>query len=482
MTKLQMKWAGVGVLIALALLLLYPTVDWYTKEAGQRQRLEASRMRPKRLLNLGLDLKGGTHLLMQLDIERLPPDADVLDALSRAIEIIRNRVDQLGVAEPLIARQGERWIVVQLPGIRNSRLAKEVIGQTAMLEFRMVDSSEAAQEASQKMYELGEPFLKDDNGQYVKMDDGKFAISTAAAALLPKGDWIFPAREGGYYIVRDTVPVTGAQLDSARVETGNNGLPIVAFKFKPEGGKIFGDLTSANVGKNLAVVLDGLVQSAPVIRSAIRGGSGIIEGNFQMEEARKLAIVLRAGALPAPLRIIEERTVGATLGEDSIRKGLRACLVGGLLVLLFIAVYYKMAGVFADAAMILNLLFVLAMMSYFGATLTLPGIAGIVLVVGMAIDANVLIFERIREELQLGKPTRIAVDTGYDKAFSAILDANVTTLVAALFLFQFGTGPIKGFALTLTLGILCSMFTAIVVTRLMFQAYLSAGPVDRLSI
>ncbi|MFH2204669.1 MAG: protein translocase subunit SecD [Elusimicrobiota bacterium] len=474
MTKIQVKWAGVALLVAAAMFLLYPTIDWYSMEAPQRDRLIASQMRPKRLLNLGLDLQGGSHLLMELDVAELPPDADIVDALNRAIEIIRNRIDQIGVAEPLIARQGQRWIVVQLPGIKDSAAAKKLIGKTALLEFRMVNATDEAQKALQDVYALGQdPFIR---------DAGRIYASTAAAAVVPDGSTLFPGRNNNFFILKDTVPLTGAQLDSARVETGNNGLPIVAFKFKPEGGRIFGDLTAANVGNNMAIVLDGIVFSAPVIRGPIRGGSGIIEGNFQMEEARNLAIVLRAGALPAPLKIIEERTVGATLGEDSIRMGLRACLLGGLVVLVFMIFYYKVAGFFADTAMILNLLFVLGMMAYFNATLTLPGIAGILLTVGMAIDANVLIYERIREELDVGKPTRIAVDAGYDKAFSAILDSNVTTLVAALFLFQFGTGPIKGFAVTLTLGILCSMFTAIVVTRMMFQTYLASGPIDELSI
>lgn len=475
MTKIQVKWAGVALLVALALFLLYPTMDWYSMDPVQRDRLIAGQQRPKRLLNLGLDLQGGSHLLMELDIAALPPEINVVDALNQAIEVIRNRIDQIGVAEPLIARQGERWIVVQLPGIKDSAGAKKLIGQTALLEFRMVESSDKAQKSMQDIYALGEdPFIREPGKPIV--------ASTSAAALLPAGTSLFPGREASYYVLKDTVPLTGALLDSARVETGNNGLPIVAFKFKPEGGKIFGDLTAANVGNNLAIVLDGIVYSAPVIRGPIRGGSGIVKGNFSMDEARNLAIVLRAGALPAPLRIIEERTVGATLGEDSIRKGLKACMLGGILVLVFMLIYYKMSGLFADCAMILNLLFVLGMMAYFNATLTLPGIAGILLTVGMAIDANVLIFERIREELAIGKPARIAVDAGYDKAFSAILDSNVTTLVAALFLFQFGTGPIKGFAVTLTLGILCSMFTAIVMTRMMFQTYLASGPIDELSV
>ena len=470
MTKLQMKWAGVLGLVVLAIFMAYPSLNWYLMDAPQRDRLEAARLRPKHLLNLGLDLRGGSHLLMELEIEKLPQDADVLDALSRAIEILRNRVDALGVAEPLIARQGERWVVVQLPGVKNVQAAKEIIGTTALLEFRMVDDSQAARDAASKIYEkVGDPFA-----------DGK--VSTAAAALLPPGTALFRGRGSEFYVTRDTVPLTGALLDSARVETGDNGLPIVAFKWKPEGGRIFGDLTSANVGKNMAIVLDGVVQSAPVIRGPIRGGSGIIEGNFKMEEARKLAIVLRAGSLPAPLRIIEERTIGATLGEDSIKAGTRASAIGFGLIILFMMVYYKFSGVIADAALLLNLLFTVALMAYFGATLTLPGIAGLLLTVGMAVDANVLIFERIREELRLGKPARIAVDAGYDKAFSAILDGNLTTLIAALFLFQFGTGPIKGFAVTLTLGLTVSMFTAIVVTRMIFESLMASGQMDSVSV
>ncbi|MBI3297509.1 MAG: protein translocase subunit SecD [Elusimicrobia bacterium] len=470
MTKIQLKWAGVVFLFVLACFMAYPSIDWYTMDAVQRDRLEMARLRPKHLLNLGLDLRGGSHLLMELAVDKLPPDADVQDALARAIEILRNRVDALGVAEPLIARQGERWVVVQLPGIKNVQAAKEIIGTTALLEFRMVDDTQAARDAATKIYEkVGDPFA---GGQ----------LSTAAAAMLPAGSTLRRGRGAEFYVLRDTVPLTGALLDSARVETGDNGLPIVAFKFKPEGGKVFGELTSANVGKNMAVVLDGMVQTAPTIRSPIRGGSGIIEGNFTMEEARKLAIVLRAGALPAPLRIIEERTIGATLGEDSIRSGTRAACIGLGIVLVFMLVYYRVGGLVADAALVLNFIFTLALMAYFGATLTLPGIAGLLLSVGMTVDANVLIFERIREELKAGKPARIALDAGYDKAFSAIVDGNLTALIAALFLFQFGTGPIKGFAVTLTLGIVCSMFTAIVVTRMIFDSLLSSGQMDELKV
>lgn len=277
--------------------------------------------------------------------------------------------------------------------------------------------------------------------------------------------------------------MTGAQLESARVETGGQyGMPHVGFRFKPEAATIFANLTGNNVNKNLAIVLDGVVYSAPVIKSRISGGQGIIEGNFSIDEARGLAIVLRAGALPAPVRIIEERTIGPSLGEDSIRSGLWAIGIATAFIFVFMLFYYRIAGLVADLALSLNIVFLLAAMAYFGATLTLPGIAGIILTLAMAVDANVLIFERIKEELGAGKPTRIALSAGYEKAMSAILDSNLTTFISAVFLFQFGTGPIKGFAVTLVVGLLVSLFTAIVLTRLIFESYLSGGQVETLSI
>ncbi len=468
MTKLQMKWLGVLGLVILSVFMLYPSINWYSLDSAERTKLESYRMRPKWLLNLGLDLKGGTHLLMELDVAKLDPKADLNDAIARAIEIIRNRVDQFGVAEPLIVRQGQRWIVVQLPGITNSAQAKELVGKTALLEFRMVDSGETAQAALSKIAALGDPFT---GGQ----------VSTAAAKLVPQGLALAKGKENSLYLLKTEAPLTGAALDTARVETGGDyGMPVVAFKFKPEAGQTFSNLTAANVGKNMAIVLDGLVFSAPVIKSRISGGSGIIEGQFTHDDARNLAIVLRAGALPAPVNIIEERTIGPTLGEDSIRSGLRAITIAGLFILAFMVVYYKVSGLIADLALVLNIVFLLAAMSYFGSTLTMPGIAGIVLTIAMAVDANVLIFERIREELAAGKPARLALSAGYDKAFTAIFDSNVTTLTSAVFLFQFGTGPIKGFAVTLTLGLAISMFTAIVLTRLIFETYVSGA--DAISI
>ena len=465
-----MKWAGLLGLIALSLFFLYPSINWYSTDSAERAKLEAARLRPAWLLNLGLDLKGGTHLVMEVEADKLGKDQTLTDAVNQAIEVIRNRVDQFGVGETMIARQGEKWIVVQLPGITDSKSAKEIIGKTALLEFRMVDSSEEARKALGKIAELGSPFV-----------EGK--VKPEAEKLLPKGDVLLPGREDSYYIVSAAVPLTGAHLKTAKVRPGGDyGLPVVDFKLDDVGAGIFSALTGANVGKNLGVVLDGIVYSAPVIKSRISGGSGFIEGQFKMEDARALAIVLRAGALPAPVTIVEERTVGPTLGEDSIRTGLRAALIGIGLVIAFMLFYYRLSGFVAVMAMILNVLFLLSWMAYLHSTLTLPGIAGVILALAMGIDANVIIFERIREELRIGKPVRIAVDTGYDKAFSAIIDAHLAEVISAAFLFQFGTGPIKGFAVTLVLGIAISMVTAIFITKLVFDSYLSSQGIEELSI
>ncbi|MFN8624786.1 MAG: protein translocase subunit SecD [Candidatus Binatia bacterium] len=467
MGNLYARWLAIVSLVTLALLALYPSFEWYRHPSGDRGRDDGSRTVRTGVLNLGLDLTGGTQLLMEVETDKLPSDIDVPDAINRAIEVIRNRVDHFGIAEPHIARQGERWIVLQLPGVGDSAQAKALVGKTALLEFRIVDDSAAARAALPTILALGRPF-----------ENGK--ATSAAAAALPPGTLLLPGREESAYIVRAAVPLTGAALETARVETDEYSQPIVAFRFDREGGGVFDELTAANVGKQLAIVLDGVVYSAPVIRSRISGGSGIIEGNFEMKEARHLAIVLRAGALPAPVRIVEERTVGASLGEDSIRTGLTACAIGIGLVFVFFAAYYKLLGLFAVAALALNLLLLLAAMAYFGGTLTLPGIAGISLNVAMAVDANILILERIREELRRGKSMRQAIQAGYDLSASAIFDSNLTVLAASLLLFQFGTGPIKGFAITLTLGNLISMFTATVATRLMASTWLTVGVARKL--
>jgi protein-export membrane protein SecD len=460
MNKTQTKWLGLLALIVVSVFMLYPTVNWYQLDAGERVKLEALRERPKWLVNLGLDLKGGTHMVMELDIDKLDPKIPLAEAMQQAIEIIRNRIDQFGVAEPLIARQGARWIVVQLPGITNSAQAKELVGKTALLEFRMVDDSEKARSAMNKILELGAPF------------DGMKA-SAAAAKLVPPGLELVKGKESAMYLLSTEVPLTGASLDTAKVETGGEyGLPVVSFKFKPDAAGKFSALTAANVGRNMAIVLDGTVFSAPVIKGRIGGGSGIIEGQFTPEDAKSLAIVLRAGALPAPVRIIEERTVGPSLGEDSIRKGFRAAAVGIGIVLLFFAFYYRAGGLIANVSIVANLFFLFALMAYLKATLTLPGIAGLALNIAMAVDANVLILERIKEERAKGRPMKLAVAAGYDQSATAIIDSNLTLLIASALLFQFGTGPIKGFAVTLTGGTVISMFTATVLTRMLYEAWM----------
>lgn len=466
MTKTQTKWLGILALIVASFFLLFPSINWYQLDAAERTKLEALRERPKWLVNLGLDLKGGTHMVMELDIDKLDPQIPLAEAMQQAIEIIRNRIDQFGVAEPLIARQGARWIVVQLPGITNSAQAKELVGKTALLQFRMVDDSEKARNAMNKILELGAPF------------DGVKA-SAAAAKLVPEGLELYRGKESAMYLLSKDVPLTGSQLDSAKVETGGEyGLPVVAFKFKPEAAAKFSALTAANIGKNMAIVLDDTVFSAPVIKGRISGGSGIIEGQFTADDAKSLAIVLRAGALPAPVRIIEERTVGPSLGEDSIRKGFMGASAGVGLIILFFGLYYGGGGMIANVAIVANLFFLLALMAYLKATLTLPGIAGLALNIAMAVDANVLILERIKEERAKGKPMKLAVAAGYDQSASAIIDSNVTLLIAAALLFQFGTGPIKGFAVTLTGGTVISMFTATVLTRMLYELWTPGDEIE----
>ncbi len=472
MNKLHWKLGLVLGLIILSVWFLYPTVEWYTKPADERGKLEAIRMRPKRMLNLGLDLRGGTHMLLELDVAKLDKKETLSDAMSRAIEIIRNRIDQYGVGETPISRQGERWIAVDLPGISNTEQAENLIGKTALLEFRLVNTSPEADKVLSKVSDLSDsPFDK----------DGK--LLPEIAKLMPKGAALFrsdTSEEGSrarYYVLSSSVGITGAYLENARVSTNNQfGYPNISFTFNKDGGKIFERYTGDNVGKYLAIVLDDVVHSAPVIKSRIGGGSGVIEGSFTMEEARNLAIVLRAGALPAPVTIIEKRVVGPDLGEDSIKKGLTASVIGFLLVVLFMIVYYKAGGFVADIALGLNFVLLIAAMSYFSATLTLPGIAGMILSLAMAIDANVLILERMREELALSKPLAMIIPTAYDKAWSAILDSNVTTWIAAVFLSQFGSGPVKGFAVTLTIGLLCGMFTSVFITRAIYEFWLTSNP------
>ena len=388
-------------------------------------------------INLGLDLQGGMYLLLRVDTSKLAVQTEKAksDAVDRALEIIRNRIDEFGVKEPIVQGQGVDQIVVQLPGMTDRQRTLDLIKRTAVLEFKLVSN------------------------------DSK-AIADALAGKVPE-DMELKESEGERLLVNKTPELTGEFLETAdvRFDQSSFGQPIVAMKLKGEGIKKFADTTAANVGRRLAIILDGKIYSAPRINEAIPSGEAVISGRFTPDEAKDLAIVLRSGALPAPLVIEEERTVGPLLGQDSIRKGIIASLIGFLFVFVFMVYYYGFSGFIANFALLINVLIVLAGMGLFHSTMTLPGIAGILLTIGMAVDANVLINERMRDEFKTGKPIRTVVVNGYNKAFSAIFDSHMTNLISAFFLFQFGTGPIRGFAVTLTIGLLASLFTAIVVTR-----------------
>jgi preprotein translocase subunit SecD len=358
----------------------------------------------KEKINLGLDLQGGSQIILEcVDTPNAPVDND---AVNRALEIIRNRIDQLGVSEPVIQRQGLRRILVQLPGVEDSDTAAEIIGKTALLEFKN---------------EKGETQL------------------------------------------------TGANLTNAKASFDQFSRSIVLIEFDKIGAKEFGEATKNNVGKILSITLDGKEITSPRVEQPILNGNAEITGNFTVDSAKQLALLLRSGALPVKMEILENRLVGPSLGRDSIVKGIKAGIAGLILTLIFMLIYYKGFGLVADFALVVCMLLIIGALAGLKATLTFPGIAGIILTIGMAVDANILIFERIKEELRLGKTFRASIDAGFDKAFASILDSNLTTLVGAFALFYFGSGPIKGFAVTLSIGILASMFTAIVVTKIILE-------------
>ncbi|GFO60360.1 protein translocase subunit SecD [Geomonas silvestris] len=381
-------------------------------------------------------------------------------AVAQALETIRNRIDQFGVSEPIIAREGINHIVVQLPGIKDPKRAIELIGKTARLEFKLVDENVNAATASPGS------IPEDDELLFEKRTDPQ----TGAVSETP-------------LVVKKKAMITGELLTDAQVRIDSQyNQPYVGIEFNSTGARLFDQVTAANVGKRFAIVLDSNVYSAPVIRERISGGSAQISGSFTEKDASDLAIVLRAGSLPAPVKILQNVTVGPSLGADSIKKGLVAGLIGVVLVVIFMGIYYKISGMVANLGMVLNIVYLMGALAALGATLTLPGIAAIVLLVGMSVDSNVLIFERIREELRLGKTPHAALDAGYDKAFLTIMDSHVTALITAAVLFQFGTGPVKGFAVSLSLGIIINLFTSLLATRVLFDAFLDRVHVKRLSI
>lgn len=375
--------------------------------------------------------QGDTLIVTLSEAEKVATDARTLQ---QSLEIVRRRIDEVGTREPTIQRQGNDRILIQVPGIGSAAELKALIGTTAQLTFQHV------------IGQTGDPD----------------AAAGAGNEVVPSLD-----REGVYYILDAAPVVSGEDLVDAQPSFDQNGRPAVNFRFDPTGARKFGDYTAENIGNPFAIVLDGEVISAPVIQSHIPGGSGIITGNFTVEESTNLAVLLRAGALPAGLDFLEERTIGPELGADSIAAGKIASLVAGIAVLVFMVLSYGLFGLFANVALMINIALIFGLLSWIGGTLTLPGIAGIVLTIGMAVDANVLIFERIREELKAGKGPARAIELGYEKALSAIADANITTLITAIILFAAGSGPVRGFAITLGLGIITSVFTAIYVTRLL---------------
>jgi preprotein translocase subunit SecD len=533
--KKTIKWRAIllGFTTALALLYVLPSLPGFDVfPTWWRDHL------PHEKLKLGLDLQGGMHLVLEVDSEKAVENAterwtgeiksafekqkigvdkiaregqdaiririakaEQRDAASKAVsefavldpsptadpseilltlkpkevkrlkeyavrqclETIRNRIDQFGVSEPQIVPEGERRIVVQLPGVKEPQRAVELIGKTALLEFKLVD--ERTNDSKVMQDALAGHLPPDTEILYQKSTDAKGNVSS-----LP-------------FLMQKKTLLTGDSITSAEVQIGREmNEPYVSMEFDRVGSKIFSDVTGANVGRRLAIILDNNIYSAPRINEKIPSGKAQITGRFSMEEARDLAIVLRAGALPAPVRIIANVTVGPSLGQDSIKKGLRATLLGGILVVAFMIFYYRASGVVADFALLLNLIMLVGALSWFRATVTLPGIAGIALTIGMAVDSNVLMFERIREELRLGKTPRSAIDTGYNKAFLTILDSHVTTLITAVVLFQFGTGPIKGFAVSLSLGVLINLYTALVGTKTVFDWITTRSDMKALSI
>jgi protein-export membrane protein SecD len=495
-------------------------------------------------LKLGLDLQGGSQIMLQVDYEDLKlSETEKKEVVSTALQIIRNRIDQFGVAEPSIQPVGENRIMVQLPGLTDPSRAKDLIGKTALLEFKLLAEPEQAElvfnnlngylqnnyEKYPSLKDLGlidkkasidvlqdstdvddEEMLHSDlftklvttlDGRpqipykhleflrkLLKNEEFKKQIPAGLQFAIGKDDKAdrFASRE--YYILKSRAELSGSDLEKSFVRIGQgmdprtSGKPYVSLTLNRAGAKKFETVTGQNIKKRLAIVLDDIVFVAPQIEDKIRGGEAQITGSFTIEEVQDLVIVLNAGNLPAPVSIIEERTVGPTLGSDSIKAGTTAAMYGFLIVILFMIVYYGLSGFIADIAVLINVGFILAALTMLNATLTMPGIAGMILTIGMAVDANVLIFERIREELKNGKTVRTAVDSGFSRAIVTILDANITTLITAVVLYQFGTGPIKGFAVTLSFGIVGSLFSAIILSKAIFDGFITNVNRKKLSI
>jgi preprotein translocase subunit SecD len=423
-------------------------------------------------MNLGLDLKGGVHIVLQAKGTKENPLTS--DSLDRLIAVLRNRIDQYGVAEPVIQKEGTDRVIVDLPGVADPDAALELIGKTALLEFRKVEGSspEVPPGPERKNYDNDAEFDR----AKVRWGEAKAQVDAAAAQMAlqagTSGLTVGRDEEGRSYLLGPLL-VGGKDLTDARTNYDSFGRPVVSIKFNAEGAKSFDEATAASVGKQIAIVLDGVVVSAPVVQERISGGQAQISGNFTPAEAQRLSIMLRAGALPVGVEILENRTLGPSLGADSIREGVRSGLIGAGLVVIFMLLYYGFLGIAADVALGLAMVMVLAAMILLKSTLTLPGMGGIILTIGMAVDGNILIYERMREEYRSGKTLMAALDAGFRKALVVILDSNITTLIAAAVLFYFGTGPIRGFAVTLSMGVVAAVFCNVVVTRALLHVLLA---------
>jgi protein-export membrane protein SecD len=518
------KTAWRGLFIALVTIalggVLYPTYKYYSMTPAARAampKVEHDKLRDQ-ALNLGLDLQGGAHLVYEVNTENLPASQRA-DAVDRAIETIRNRIDQIGVGEHVVQKQGTDRVLVQLPGVLDTDRAKQIVGRTARLEFKLVkndseieglanrldtflaartpadsalaDTAAAARPFSSLVRSAGNGAILFDEEAMPAVND----MLARARGVIPGNTTLAWSRQSTdisgkpgrfLYLLENKVDLTGDHLQDAQYAVGvdpqNPSGPGVQLRMTKEGGAIFYRLTRANVGRQLAIVLDNAVFSAPRINDAIKGGEAVITGIDQDQEARDLSVVLRAGALPADMTIVEERTVGPSLGADSIRQGITAGWVGALIVVVFMLVYYQASGGIAVLALVLNIFYLFAFMVLIRATLTLPGLAGIILTIGMAVDANILVFERIREELTAGRSVRGAIDAGFKRAWITIFDANTTVVITAVALLLFATGPVKGFGLTLMIGIIINLFTAVFVSRVVFDAVTERFNLKRLSI
>lgn len=428
-------------------------------------------------LNLGLDLKGGAHIVLQAKDTPENPLRD--DSIDRLLAVLRNRIDQYGVAEPIIQKSGSDRIIVDLPGIQDPAAALELIGRTAQMDFReVIETTGAATPPApvRSNYDSDIQFVQAQE----RWEKVIAQISNASADLVKKsaanpGSIVAPAEEAGRFYLLGPVLLSGKDLTNAEVQPDNLGRMGVSLEFNSEGATLFENATARLVGKQLAIVLDNVVISAPVVQDRISGGRAQITGRFTTDEAARLAIMLKAGALPVAVEIAENRSVGPSLGADSVRQGLEAGLFGAAMVLVFMLLYYQLRGLAADLALAVTVLLIFAGLIAFNATLTLPGIAGIILTLGMAVDGNVLIYERIREERNTGKTPMAALDSGFRKALVTILDSNITTLIAALVLFYFGSGSVRGFGVTLSVGLVASVFANIVVTRAILQLFVRRG-------